>query len=143
MDIDHFKRINDRHGHEVGDQVLRYVASRLRENRAGKAYRYGGEEFVIVCTRGNYERNVAALEELREAIADKGFVRRGRKRPRRKPSQPRTRGGSRHTVGVTASIGVARNSDRYDSASDVLRAADKALYRAKRAGRNRLSRTRS
>lgn len=138
-DIDRFKRINDRHGHETGDQVLKYIASRLRAFRPGTAYRYGGEEFAIVFRRGSVESHVAALDELRQGIAGRPFVIRGPDRPRKKPrGQQKHAVGPRRKIHVTISIGIACRSDSLRSTVAVFEAADKALYRAKRKGRNRV-----
>jgi diguanylate cyclase (GGDEF)-like protein len=138
LDIDRFKRFNDRYGHTAGDEVLRYVAAHLRACRAGRAYRYGGEEFVIVNDRGMPEFR-DQMEALRRAIAERVFTIRGKGRPRRKPEVPLAVGGPRERVQVTVSIGVAWRCERYPTARDVLDAADAALYRAKNAGRNRVS----
>ena len=142
LDLDHFKRINDRHGHDTGDQVLKFAAAMMKKNRAGRAFRQGGEEFVIVCEGEDYDAIVAALDELRESIREREFVIRGRNRPRKKPEKPRAGKGERKTLTVTVSIGVARKSKKFGSPTDVLQAADRALYRAKKAGRNCLKATR-
>jgi diguanylate cyclase (GGDEF)-like protein len=137
LDIDHFKRFNDRYGHDAGDQVLRFVAARLRACRAGRSYRYGGEEFVLINDRGD-ETFLDAMEELRETLASSRFVIRAKGRPRRKPEQPLMLNGARQNLAVTVSIGVAWKDGRSPTARDVLGAADRALYRAKAAGRNRV-----
>ncbi len=151
VDIDHFKRFNDKFGHKTGDHVLRYVASCIARNKAGTAYRYGGEEFVIVCEGGDYDGIVESLENLREMIGGREFKLRGQGRPRGKQSEATTkemRGGSSKSHGslvstkVTVSIGVARLGGRYGSSQDVLSAADRALYRAKKDGRNKVKTTR-
>jgi len=138
-DIDRFKRINDRYGHETGDQVLKYIAAHLRAFRPGTAYRYGGEEFVIVFRRGAARSHVPALDELRLGIADRPFIIRGPDRPTKKPKHKRSNVvGPRQKIKVTLSIGIACRSDSLRSPVAVLEAADKALYRAKRKGRNRV-----
>lgn len=150
VDIDHFKRVNDRHGHDVGDQVLRLVASRLAQARGGgRAYRYGGEEFAILFPGAAKADCVPHLEALREAVASAEFVLRGPDRPKRKPKDVKRRRQSskaknsrrerRRTLTVTVSIGAAERKAASDSPDDVVRAADKALYKAKNAGRNRVS----
>jgi diguanylate cyclase (GGDEF)-like protein len=143
-DIDHFKRVNDRHGHEVGDQVLRFVAAELRRCAVGTAYRQGGEEFVVVCGSGAFEKHVSGLDAMRERIGERPFVIRDAGRPKRQPKDAARlrRGGKQKGIQVTLSIGVA-HSDRGLAATDVLQCADKALYKAKRSGRNRLCRHRS
>jgi len=139
-DIDHFKKINDRYGHDVGDQVLRYVAGSLKQNHAGVAYRFGGEEFVIVCDRGSVREIKQDLEELRETIAARRFLLRAPGRPRKKPEAPgpATRPRRKDVVKVTISIGMARPTKTRNTPQAVLEAADKQLYKAKRTGRNRV-----
>lgn len=139
VDIDHFKRFNDEHGHDVGDQLLRMVGSRLaKAGGGGKAFRYGGEEFAVIFPGRSAGEAVPHLEALRKTIEASPFTVRGRRRPRKTPQKPRASAGLKK-VFVTVSIGVAE-ADRRDSTPDrVIEAADAALYRAKRAGRNRLS----
>lgn len=138
VDIDFFKKLNDRYGHDVGDQALRMVAARLaRVGGGGKAYRYGGEEFVILFPGKSRTETEPHLEELRKAIATSSFHIRDRHRPRRKPQQSKTgKARTARNTKVTVSIGVAERAKRHREARDVLKAADKALYRAKNAGRN-------
>ena len=140
LDIDHFKKFNDRHGHDVGDQVLRMVAARLSNvSGGGRAYRYGGEEFTVIFP-GKYADDAAHhLEELRKDVASSEFVLRGSMRPMRKPKKPRKGRKTLKKVSVTVSIGVAGRDGDNTKSQDVLKAADKALYRAKNAGRNRLA----
>ncbi len=139
VDVDHFKRFNDTYGHDVGDQVLRMVASRLGEiSGGGKAFRYGGEEFSVIFPNKSTEEAAPHLEALRRAVAASRFVVRSSKRPRKKPPTPKPSVGSRKEVSVTVSIGVADCADRGTGPQQVLKAADKALYRAKSAGRNRV-----
>jgi diguanylate cyclase (GGDEF)-like protein len=139
LDIDHFKKFNDRYGHDVGDQVLRMVAARLGEvSGGGKAFRYGGEEFTVVFPGRCSDQAQHHLEELRRSVETSRFVIRGRGRPRRKPEKMKRSTKPRKAVSVTVSIGMASRSDRNAAPQAVLKAADKALYRAKRQGRNRL-----
>ncbi|MDI6775264.1 MAG: GGDEF domain-containing protein [Verrucomicrobiota bacterium] len=155
LDVDHFKKINDRYGHDTGDEALRYIASHLKKLAIGAAYRYGGEEFVIVAEGDDYDAVLAVLDALRLAIQEREFVARGVGRPRRRPTAlpglsdataPRTdsAGGAamRKTIRVTVSIGAARRDGRNPAPLDVLGAADRALYRAKKGGRNRVVGTR-
>lgn len=138
VDIDFFKKINDNYGHDVGDQVLRMVAGHLRKvHGGGKAYRFGGEEFVIVFQGKDAGEAMLMLESLRERIANKPFIQRSRLRPKKKPNKPRPRAKVHH-INVTVSIGVAEKSTHHDSAQDVLKSADKALYKAKKTGRNKV-----
>jgi diguanylate cyclase (GGDEF)-like protein len=141
VDIDHFKRFNDLFGHDVGDQALRMVAAKLSGiTGGGKAFRYGGEEFAILFARASAAEAVPHLEAARRAIAASCFVLRGRARPRKKPQAPKSVSGPRVAVSLTISIGIAEPKERNGNSDPhhVLRAADKALYRAKSAGRNRL-----
>jgi diguanylate cyclase (GGDEF)-like protein len=139
VDIDHFKRFNDRYGHEVGDQVLRMVASRLeRVSGGGKAYRYGGEEFAVLFPGQSVADALPHLESLRKAVEASCFVLRGPDRPREKPDKPKRSGSPRSAVLVTVSIGVAERDGTRRRPGEVLKAADKALYRAKNAGRNQI-----
>jgi diguanylate cyclase (GGDEF)-like protein len=140
VDIDFFKKVNDRYGHDVGDQVLRYVASVLRECRGVRAFRYGGEEFVLVFNRGAFEEHLSFLEDLRGSIERKTFTVRSRLRPFRKAnwSEAGAAPARQGTLALTISIGAARAGGEHADAESVIRAADNALYRAKRSGRNRV-----
>lgn len=132
VDVDHFKRLNDTWGHDVGDQVLAMVAAELGSTRGAKAFRYGGEEFALVFRR--VELADAALERLRQRIAGRRFQVRA---PVRRKSA-RGKGTGKAAVPVTVSIGWATPSRTRTTPPDVLAAADRALYRAKEAGRNRV-----
>lgn len=123
LDIDHFKQVNDRHGHAAGDAVLRTIAQRIRAwGREGDvACRYGGEEFVMLLPECAVEAAAARADVLRRAIA----------------SMPASPGGGPEQV--TASIGVAAWPAQGDGADALFWAADKALYRAKQGGRNRVT----
>ena len=153
-DIDHFKRCNDTYGHDVGDQVLRLVASRLaRVTGGGQAYRFGGEEFAIVFPGKTTADVLEHLETLRGEIEASRLRLRGPDR-RRQPrgadrrQRPRTTGqairqlsrvaAEAPELSVTISIGVASSRRENPSAEEVIQAADKALYRAKAGGRNRV-----
>jgi len=139
VDIDHFKRFNDQHGHDVGDQVLRMVASRLAKiSGGGKAFRYGGEEFTVVFPGRHSEHATEHLEQFRKEIASTGFAIRSLLRPRKKPTSTRKRKRPTKRVHLTLSVGVATKNDHLSSVQDVINAADKALYRAKKQGRNRV-----
>ncbi len=140
-DIDHFKKLNDTYGHDVGDQVLKMIAARLAKCASGgQAYRYGGEEFCILFRGKNRDTAMEPLDELRRAVAAEPFIIRQALRPVSKPKKPRKRERTRKSVNVTISIGVADRSGERKSPEDVMTAADKALYRAKKAGRDRVSR---
>jgi two-component system cell cycle response regulator len=123
MDLDHFKRINDEHGHQAGDLVLKEVARVLKDTlRAVDALgRYGGEEFLAVLPHTSYDEARQTAERLRRAIHEHAF-----------------RMGDRE-LRATISVGVASYpSDIVDSPNALIREADKALYRAKQDGRNRV-----
>ena len=142
VDVDHFKKFNDTHGHDVGDQVLQMVASKLAVVRGGGAsFRYGGEEFTVVFPGKDAAHSRPHLEDLRQAIAASSFRLRGKDRPESLPGKgaPAPRGGGKQSVSVTVSIGLSEAmSGSKVSPEDVLKAADKALYQAKKSGRNRV-----
>ncbi|HET7293847.1 MAG TPA: diguanylate cyclase [Vicinamibacteria bacterium] len=124
VDIDHLKRVNDELGHPAGDLVLREVARLLKDSLrvVDSIGRYGGEEFACILPHTNHEEARQTAERLRNAIAEHPF-----------------RVGNRE-FRVTVSVGVATYpSARVDSAGGLIREADKALYRAKEAGRNRVA----
>lgn len=140
VDIDHFKNFNDRYGHHVGDEVLRMIASRLTKiTGGGRPYRYGGEEFTVIFPGKSVDEAILHLEALRKEIEESGFFLRMGNRPLKKPKYPKTVKGSKNKVLITISIGVAERSDRHSKPQQIVKAADKALYRAKRGGRNRIS----
>ncbi len=141
VDVDHFKRFNDTYGHDVGDQVLRMVATRIQGVRGGgRPFRYGGEEFTIIFPRRTMAETVPHLEDLRKAIAGYKLWLRSPDRPKkaREGEKKRTGGGGDTSVSVTVSIGVAESGEGQTPA-EILRDADKALYRAKHKGRNQVS----
>lgn len=144
LDIDHFKRFNDTYGHDVGDEVLKLVASRIRSvGGGGTAYRYGGEEFCIVFPRKAVADTVEPLEHVREKIDTYTMSLRDRNlRPIRTQEGTRKRGATRlgsDQFSVTISAGIAAKSAEHPDTDTVLAAADKKLYQAKKAGRNRLA----
>ena len=125
FDIDHFKAVNDTHGHDVGDNVLKEVAGRVSRNLRNfdTVARYGGEEFVIVMPDASLDAAALGADRLRQQIASEPF-------DASKPAEPLT---------VTISLGVAMTQDPASHPDDLLRNADRALYDAKRAGRNRVA----
>ncbi|KAF1061148.1 MAG: Diguanylate cyclase VdcA [Pseudomonas citronellolis] len=142
VDVDHFKKFNDTHGHDVGDQVLRLVASHLRRTGGGgKAYRYGGEEFTLVFAGKTVEQCLPYLDAVRQAIADYAMHLRDRGNRPDNDRHGRTRRGpsSAQSVTVNISIGVAEREAGQRTPEEVIKAADRALYAAKSAGRNRVS----
>ncbi|WP_182112541.1 MULTISPECIES: diguanylate cyclase [unclassified Actinotalea] len=121
LDLDHFKRLNDQHGHLAGDAVLRAVAHAVRRElrSSDTAYRFGGEEIAVLLRETDAATAQAAAERLRAAVADVVV-----------PDVP---------TYVTASVGVAYRTDDMLVASDLVGAADAALYTAKRSGRDRVA----
>jgi diguanylate cyclase (GGDEF)-like protein len=137
LDIDFFKKFNDRYGHDVGDQVLCMVASHLkRVGGGGRPFRYGGEEFTILFSGKSREDAIPYLEKLREAIETAQFALRGKNRPKKTPRKLKKAEPQSKSVSVTISIGVADPVKGRTKPSSVLKAADQALYRAKKRGRN-------
>jgi diguanylate cyclase (GGDEF)-like protein len=140
LDIDFFKKFNDRYGHDVGDQVLRMVASQFAKVAGGgKPFRYGGEEFTVIFPGKLVDETIPYLERLRKEVEASGFVIRSRKRPRKKPEKPKKGKRPQKKVSVTISIGVAERNEKQSTPQQVIKAADKALYRAKKKGRNKIS----
>ncbi|MNZ93514.1 Response regulator PleD [compost metagenome] len=138
-DVDHFKKFNDTHGHDVGDQVLRLVASKLSKvTGGGRAYRYGGEEFALVFAGKSIEECMPHLEAVREMIANYNIQLRNQdNRPQDDQQGRQRRGASAATsVSVTISIGASERLIDHRSPDEVLKSADQALYSAKGAGRN-------
>jgi diguanylate cyclase (GGDEF)-like protein len=140
IDVDHFKKFNDRYGHETGDQVLKMVASKLREMSGGsKAFRYGGEEFTAIFPGKDAEEAVPYLQKYRRMIENTPFMVRSKTR-RKSTSENRgkTKLSGLRRATVTVSIGVAAPDKGLANPELVLKAADKSLYKAKKAGRNRV-----
>ena len=141
-DVDHFKKFNDTHGHDLGDQVLKMVAAKLAEvSGGGTAYRYGGEEFTVLFPGKDIAHALPQLEALRFAIEGYKIALRAPGRPDKPEPAARKRGAFRAatSVSVTISIGVAERNARFSAPDDVIKAADRALYRAKNQGRNQVS----
>jgi diguanylate cyclase (GGDEF)-like protein len=147
-DVDHFKSFNDTHGHDIGDQVLKLVAARLaRVDGGGRAFRYGGEEFTVLFPHASLDEALPHLDNIRASVAYYRMAVRGEDRPRRKEEGEKRRGPGdedsvppEKTLSVTISIGAAAPGEGASTPAQVLKAADEALYRAKRGGRNRVSR---
>ncbi len=124
LDIDHFKRINDTHGHQAGDEVLQEIADRLRQNvrPMDVVCRPGGEEFLVILPETNGELACAAAERVRRSIASGEF----------------SVLSDTLQVSITVSAGVASLLGPNDTMSDLIGRADSALYQAKSSGRNRV-----
>ncbi len=118
IDLDHFKRVNDERGHDVGDRVLRTLGEILSAStrNTDAVGRWGGEEFVLVCPGANLGKAADMAEKLRRRIIETNFI-------------------PEHPLPITASFGVATSGDAQDF-DDVFRQADQALYLAKSRGRN-------
>lgn len=145
-DVDHFKKFNDSYGHDTGDEVLKMVARCISAVQGGgKAYRFGGEEFCIVFAGKDTDECKPFLEAVRASVENYRMTVRDskhRKVPRKVARQRRgRRGESRNakTVSVTISIGAAQPGKNREQVDKVLKAADTALYRAKKNGRNCLA----
>jgi diguanylate cyclase (GGDEF)-like protein len=143
MDVDHFKKFNDTHGHDVGDDVLKIVARHIANvTGGGTAYRYGGEEFAIIFPGKKLKPCIPHLESVREAIADYEITLRDQKnRPKNTKEGAFKRGkhNPQKSVSVTISIGLAEKTETLSKPEQVLKAADNALYKSKQNGRNCLS----
>jgi diguanylate cyclase (GGDEF)-like protein len=124
LDIDHFKRLNDEHGHRVGDVTLQKVASLLQNciRDGDRIYRYGGEEFVIAFMDANLQEAESLAERLRKATE----------------SMPFSGLGAEPVGPVTVSIGLAARPTHGTDMQALIDLADKAMYKAKDAGRNRV-----
>lgn len=120
-DIDHFKSINDNYGHPAGDEVLRAIPSLLTSTLRAydRAGRYGGEEFLIVLSNCPEKAAESAAERVRKAVAAKPILVSGRE------------------LTITLSLGIASSESMHEGVASLVKAADRALYRAKRGGRNR------
>ena len=124
VDIDHFKRVNDTYGHDIGDDVLKKLAAHISLNTRGvdMACRFGGEEFVIIMPDTTSDVAVTVAERLRAAVADNPVG---------------IRGQDAH-LSLTISVGVATTSGGVDTSESLMKKADSALYQAKESGRNKV-----
>lgn len=140
LDIDFFKKFNDTYGHDTGDEVLKLVASIIKDvTGGGKSYRYGGEEFTILFPSRSIGEVLPHLEELREKISKRGFYVRSKNRPKKKPRKSTSSSRASKPIRITVSIGVAQKNEKNKTPDAVLKSADSALYRAKKKGRNCVS----
>ena len=135
VDIDFFKKFNDKFGHDIGDEVLKMIAKELSLiKNGGMVYRYGGEEFTIVFQTKQKEECIMALEEVRERIFRRGFVIRGKNRPAEAPKTVEKTSTTKKER-LSVSIGMAK-SLKGKLPHDIVKLADEALYKAKESGRN-------
>jgi len=125
IDIDHFKKFNDTYGHDTGDEVLKMVASKLAEvGGGGKAYRYGGEEFVLLFPSREVDESYKHTDILRETIAKSPFIVRNKQNSK--------------TIYINISSGIVQKNSQDKDPFAVMKRADNALYKAKKAGRNQV-----
>lgn len=122
LDIDHFKKVNDTYGHQFGDYVLREISSIIFSSfrKTDMIYRYGGEEIAIILTETSMENALIPIERLREKISQHKFCY------------------NNEEVHITISIGVSENLEYIENQKDFVECADKALYKAKQDGRNKV-----
>jgi diguanylate cyclase (GGDEF)-like protein len=142
VDVDHFKKFNDTHGHDIGDQVLKLVGARLAEvGGGGVAFRYGGEEFSVLFPDTALAEALPYLEALRISVENYRMAVRASDRPKaeKRGAKRRGEGASDKHLSVTVSIGACAPGEHLRSPAQVVKAADEALYRAKQGGRNRVS----
>lgn len=129
VDVDHFKKFNDTHGHAAGDVVLREVAAILSEHSGGEVYRYGGEEFSILFPNTDADTAAARMDQVRKILADTKISLNGAAKSKRDKQ-----------VSVQFSAGVSESGKRKATPEQVIKSADEALYKAKENGRNRVER---
>ena len=128
IDIDFFKKFNDKYGHDTGDLALQKVATTLKKIHGGSAYRYGGEEFTIIFTNKSTDQVKDELERIRQLLDDNPFqLPKHAIKNNQKPNVPLT-----ISIGLADSIGT-------NSTGTVIKQADQALYQAKKKGRNRIA----
>ncbi len=141
VDIDHFKKFNDKYGHDIGDQVLKKLSSQLRKVTGGKAFRYGGEEFTILFPNKDLHEASLFCNELCRDVADNPFVLRSKKRPKTKQqnSNQKHEQDEDKLLKITISIGLSERTENLISSEAVIKQADNALYIAKKKGRNQVA----
>jgi diguanylate cyclase (GGDEF)-like protein len=137
VDLDFFKKINDCYGHDIGDEVLKMVASILNKTLSkAKVFRYGGEEFVVLFTGKGYNEVMNQLERARRAIERRPFIVRSDNRPKEKPEKITNHSKGKGKINITVSIGLAQKTDILKTGYEVIKKADEALYKSKNSGRN-------
>jgi diguanylate cyclase (GGDEF)-like protein len=136
VDIDLFKKFNDKYGHDIGDDVLNLVAQELNAVKgAGEVFRYGGEEFTIIFANKTHNQVLKYLEEVRISIEKRPFIIRGKDRPTN-PPEKKPKAKNYKSVHVTVSMGLASAPKDGKLPKEIIKKADIALYQAKKAGRN-------
>jgi len=125
LDVDHFKKVNDTHGHHAGDVVIKKMAEIVKENTRGSdlVARFGGDEFIVLITSTTEEQAVSYAEKLREMVSAADIAIPGTEVP----------------VRITVSGGLAMFPTHGQSTAELFRAADDALYESKQEGRNRIT----
>jgi diguanylate cyclase (GGDEF)-like protein len=140
IEVDSFKKINDRYGLLVGDQVLRMVATKLEKvTGGGLGYRCSGQKFGVVFPARFMDEAIPHLESLRKGVEIYGFILRGPKRPREKPANPEKYRGSLKRISLTISIGAVELRDAKVKLKYAIKAADQALLTAQNKGGNQIS----
>jgi len=140
IEIDSFKKISDRYGLLVGDQVLRMVAAKLEKvTGGGLSYRYGGHRFGVVFPVKFVDETVPHLESLRKGVEIYSFILRGTKRPREKPANPEKYKGPQKRVSLTIAIGAVERTDASVKPKYVIKSADQALLNAQSKGGNQIA----
>tara|TARA_R100001039_G_scaffold22585_1_gene14014 strand:- start:1575 stop:2768 length:1194 start_codon:yes stop_codon:yes gene_type:complete len=125
IDLDHFKHINDEHGHEFGDQVLRTVGEALQAplRNCDILGRFGGEEFILILPETSLDQAVIIAERMRQALRSTAIIKDG------------------HTIQITATFAMTEVCEHDKNIGDIIRRADDALYQGKHAGRDRVMKT--
>ena len=139
VDVDHFKKFNDKYGHDIGDQVLKKLASQLRQVRGGKAFRYGGEEFIVIFPNKTLSEARLFCKELCKNVENSPFMLRNKKRPKSLKDNTKKKIRDAVPLTITISIGLAERSADLTTSDEVIKQADKALYKAKKNGRNQVA----
>jgi len=140
IEVDSFKKINDRYGLLVGDQVLRMVATKLEKvTGGGLSYRYSGQKFGVVFPAKFVDETIPHLESLRKGVEIYGFILRGPKRPREKPANPEKFRGPQKRVSLTIAIGAVERKDASVKPKYVIKTADQALLNAQNKGGNQIA----
>jgi diguanylate cyclase (GGDEF)-like protein len=140
IEIDSFKKISDRYGLLVGDQVLRMVATKLEKvTGGGLSYRYSGHRFAVVFPVKFIDETIPHLESLRKGVEIYSFILRGPKRPREKPADPEKYRGAQKRISLTIAIGVVDRIDASVKPKHLIKVADQALLNAQNKSGNQIA----